>query len=137
MLLSEVSAEYYLVCEAKGFTPKTMKNKRQELRQLFVFLEEKRAVTRLESVSNHDLKAYVRHKQQSGLQPQSVVSLEGIEEAKKRGVYKGRPKKYTEKNKGLNHAIELFNNRSMNKMTVNEIAAITKISRATLYRAVK
>jgi DNA invertase Pin-like site-specific DNA recombinase len=62
--------------------------------------------------------------------------LEGIVEAKQRGVYKGRPKKYTEKNKGLQHAMELFNNRDKNGMTVNEIAEITKISRATLYRAV-
>ncbi|WP_127762469.1 recombinase family protein [Peribacillus asahii] len=63
--------------------------------------------------------------------------LEGIEEAKQRGVYKGRPKKYTEKNKGLQHAMELFNNRNTNKLTVNEIADITRISRATLYRSVK
>lgn len=63
--------------------------------------------------------------------------LEGIEEAKRRGVYKGRPKKYTENNKGLQHALELFKNRDKNKLTVNEITAITKISRATLYRVVK
>ena len=63
--------------------------------------------------------------------------LEGIELAKQRGVYKGRPHKYTDKHKGLQHALELFHNRNTNKMTVNEIADITKISRATLYRAVK
>lgn len=63
--------------------------------------------------------------------------LEGIAEAKERGVYKGRPKKYTEKNKGLQYALELFNNRDKNKMTVNEIEQITKISRATLYRESK
>ncbi|MFJ7976665.1 recombinase family protein [Peribacillus sp. NPDC096379] len=63
--------------------------------------------------------------------------LEGIEEAKKRGVYKGRPKKYTERNTGLQHALNLFHNRDINKMTVKEIEEITKISRATLYRAVK
>lgn len=63
--------------------------------------------------------------------------LEGIEEAKKRGVYKGRPTKYTEKHRGLQHAIELFDNRDTNKMTVKEIEEITKISRATLYRAVR
>ncbi|MEK4820254.1 recombinase family protein [Priestia sp. FSL R5-0680] len=63
--------------------------------------------------------------------------LEGIEEAKKRGVYKGRPAKYTEKHRGLQHAIELFHNRDTNKLTVKEIEEITKISRATLYRAVK
>ncbi|PEJ37512.1 resolvase [Peribacillus butanolivorans] len=63
--------------------------------------------------------------------------LEGIELAKQRGVYKGRPSKYTDKHKGLHHALELFNNRVTNKLTVNEISEITKISRATLYRAVK
>ncbi|MBY0210639.1 MULTISPECIES: recombinase family protein [Priestia] len=63
--------------------------------------------------------------------------LGGIEEAKKRGVYKGRPAKYTEKHRGLQHAIELFHNRDTNKLTVKEIEEITQISRATLYRAVK
>lgn len=63
--------------------------------------------------------------------------LDGIEEAKKRGVYKGRPKKYTENNRGLQYAIKLFNNRAINKMRVKEIEEITKISRATIYRAVK
>ncbi|SNS86785.1 transcriptional regulator, TetR family [Bacillus sp. OK838] len=63
--------------------------------------------------------------------------MEGIELAKQRGVYKGRPNKYTDKHKGLHHALELFNNRDTNKLTVNEISDITKISRATLYRAVK
>jgi len=63
--------------------------------------------------------------------------LEGIELSKQRGVYKGRPHKYTGKYKGLQHALELFHNRNTNKLTVNEIAEITKISRATLYRAVR
>lgn len=63
--------------------------------------------------------------------------IEGIEEAKKRGVYKGRPKKYTENNRGLQYALELFHNRPINKLTVKEIEEITKISRATLYRAVR
>lgn len=63
--------------------------------------------------------------------------LEGIEEAKRRGVYKGRPKKYTENNRSLRYALDLFCNRATNKMTVKEIEEITKISRATLYRAVR
>ncbi|MCG6796360.1 recombinase family protein [Geobacillus sp. YHL] len=63
--------------------------------------------------------------------------LEGIALAKQRGVYKGRPKKYTEHNKGLQYALELFRNREKNGMTVNEIAEITKISRATIYREAK
>lgn len=60
--------------------------------------------------------------------------LEGIERAKERGVYQGRPKTYTDKHKGLQHALELFNDRDNNKLTVDEIAEITNISRATIYR---
>lgn len=60
--------------------------------------------------------------------------LEGIAEAKKRGVYKGRPKTYTDNNKGLQHALELFFNRDTNKKTVQDIERITQISRATIYR---
>lgn len=62
---------------------------------------------------------------------------EGIAEAKSRGVYKGRPHTYTDKHKGLQHALELFNDRSNNGYTVKEIAEITKISKATIYRAVR
>lgn len=61
----------------------------------------------------------------------------GIEEAKKRGAYKGRAKKYTSKNASLVHALELYDNRESNKMTMNKIAEVTQISRATLYRAIK
>ena len=61
----------------------------------------------------------------------------GIEEAKKAGKYNGRPKKYTDRNAGLNHALELFANRSKNGMTVADIAEITKISKSTIYRAVR
>lgn len=63
--------------------------------------------------------------------------IEGIQEAKRRGVYKGRPKKYTEKNAGLNYALKLFNERSINKKTVKEIEEITKVSRSTIYREIK
>lgn len=60
--------------------------------------------------------------------------MEGMALAKQRGVYKGRPKKYTDHHKGLTHALELFDNRDTNGMTVSEICQITQISRATLYR---
>lgn len=62
---------------------------------------------------------------------------EGIQEAKVRGVFKGMPKKYTDKHKGLQHALALYVTRDSNKMTVNEISSITGISRATIYRAVR
>ncbi|MCY8523135.1 recombinase family protein [Bacillus atrophaeus] len=63
--------------------------------------------------------------------------IEGIELAKQRGVYKGRPHTYTVKHKGLQHALELYRDRDKNGLTVNAIAEITKISRATIYRAVR
>lgn len=63
--------------------------------------------------------------------------IEGIIEAKARGVYKGRPHTYTEKHSGLKHALALYTDRDNNKYTVNEIAEITQISKATIYRAVK
>lgn len=62
---------------------------------------------------------------------------EGIEQAKKRGVYKGRPKQYTDRNPNLKHAIELFINRDKNGKTVKEICQITGIGRSTLYREIK
>jgi DNA invertase Pin-like site-specific DNA recombinase len=61
----------------------------------------------------------------------------GIELAKRRGVYRGRPHTYTKRHKGLQHALELFNNRDQNGMTVDQISEITGISRATIYRAAR
>lgn len=75
MELEDVIQEYLYHCEAKGFTTKTMINKRQELKQVKEYLIKKRAITELESVTSHDLKAYVRLKQISGLQPQSIASM--------------------------------------------------------------
>lgn len=63
--------------------------------------------------------------------------LEGIAAAKIRGVYKGRPNTYTDKHSGLKHALELYSNRDANGYTVKKIADITKISKATIYRAIK
>ena len=56
--------------------------------------------------------------------------IEGIAEAKERGVYKGRPNTYTEKHSGLQHALDLYNNTESNGYTVKRIAEITKISKA-------
>ncbi|WP_349305445.1 tyrosine-type recombinase/integrase [Bacillus sp. FJAT-50079] len=67
--------EYEYYCLAKRYTKKTMKNKAQEHKQLKKFLIEKRGITELESISTHDLKAYVRTKHKDGLQPQSIVSM--------------------------------------------------------------
>ncbi|WP_026675781.1 tyrosine-type recombinase/integrase [Fictibacillus gelatini] len=75
MELEDVIREYEYHCMAKGFTEKTMKNKRQELKQMKNFLIEKRGIHELESITTFDLKAYMRLKQQSGLQPQSIVTM--------------------------------------------------------------
>ncbi|MFF2290068.1 hypothetical protein [Peribacillus butanolivorans] len=48
----------------KGFTEKTMKNKKQENKQLKNYLNDKRAITELEGIFTHDLKVYVRVKKQ-------------------------------------------------------------------------
>jgi integrase/recombinase XerD len=76
--LDEVLEEYLYHCLAKGYTPKTMKNKRQEYKQLNMFLKEKRAITTLEGITVHDLKAYIRLKQKDGLQPSSIKSVHKI-----------------------------------------------------------
>ncbi|WP_400247743.1 hypothetical protein AB3U99_11660 [Niallia sp. JL1B1071] len=39
------------------------------------YLQEKRGITELESITVHDLKAYIRSKQLDGLQAQSIVSM--------------------------------------------------------------
>ena len=62
---------------------------------------------------------------------------DGIILAKKRGVYKGRPQRYTASNKRLQHALELFRDRDDNKMTVKAISEVTNVSKATIYRAVR
>lgn len=59
---------------------------------------------------------------------------EGIAVAKEKGKYKGRVKKYTDKHAGMNHALEL---KAQGDKTVKEICAITKVSPAALYRALK
>ncbi|MGB3160378.1 MAG: recombinase family protein [Carnobacterium sp.] len=62
---------------------------------------------------------------------------EGIALAKEQGKYKGRKPKYTNQHKGLEHALELFNDRVNNKLTVKEIEDMTGISKSTIYRAVR
>lgn len=66
-----------------------------------------------------------------------VLQMEGIQRAKEQGKYKGRPKTYNDNHRGLQHALELFDDRDNNKMTVDDIADITGISRATIYREAK
>lgn len=62
---------------------------------------------------------------------------EGVAAAKARGVYRGRPRTYTVHHKGITHALALFAARDTNHLTVNDICAMTHISRATLYRVAR
>lgn len=55
--------------------------------------------------------------------------LAGVQLAKQRGAYKGKPAKYTDNNPKLTHAIEMYKEGK----TVKEICAITGIGRNTLY----
>jgi DNA invertase Pin-like site-specific DNA recombinase len=59
---------------------------------------------------------------------------EGIALAKENGKYNGRPRKYTEKHAGMNHAIELY---KTGNYTVKQICEITRVSRSAFYRELK
>lgn len=56
---------------------------------------------------------------------------EGIELAKKEGMFKGRLKKYHKNHAGMKYAVKLYKEGGM---TVNQICEITNVSRASLYR---
>lgn len=59
---------------------------------------------------------------------------EGRERAKKQGKHMGRP---GQDPKAVKRAIELFNNRENNGMSVNDISKITGVPRATIYAKAK
>ncbi|WP_209122287.1 phage integrase SAM-like domain-containing protein [Alkalihalobacillus sp. BA299] len=75
MLLEALLAEYIHDNLTKGFTEKTISNKRHEFKHFKAFIYEKRGIKEIESITSHDLKAYIRYKQQAGLQSQSIVSM--------------------------------------------------------------
>lgn len=75
MFIEDALKEYDFHCVAKGYTNKTMINKRQEYKQVLLFLKTKRGIDQLESVHTDDLRAYIRYKQQRGLTPQSIQSM--------------------------------------------------------------
>lgn len=52
MFREDALKEYDFHCIAKGYTSKTMINKRQEYKQVLLFLETKRGIDQLESVRN-------------------------------------------------------------------------------------
>ena len=59
---------------------------------------------------------------------------EGIELAKKKGIYRGRPKTFTENNPRLKHALDLYEGGGF---SVKEVCNVTGISPATFYRQLK
>lgn len=59
---------------------------------------------------------------------------EEIKQAKFKGKFRGRVKKYTKEHPGMNHAIELY---EKGDRTVKEICAITKVGRSSFYRELK
>lgn len=62
---------------------------------------------------------------------------EGVALAKKSGKYKGRIRKYTPKHPGMQHALQLYQDRESNQLTVKNICAITAVSRSALYREIR
>ncbi|WP_305928002.1 recombinase family protein [Bacillus mycoides] len=57
----------------------------------------------------------------------------GLDIAKKKGVQLGRPRKYGNKNEGMDHAIELY---TKGENTIRKICNITQVSRSALYREI-
>lgn len=60
--------------------------------------------------------------------------LEGVEIAKENGKYKGRVKKYHKNHLAMNAAVEDYYNRSVLRITVNDICKKYQVSRSALYR---
>ncbi|PAE07782.1 hypothetical protein CHI12_09510 [Terribacillus saccharophilus] len=73
MLFNDALKEYENHCLARGYTKKTMINKRQEYKHLYNFLSEKRGIRELEAIIFHDLRAYISFRQQSGIEPSSIL----------------------------------------------------------------
>lgn len=62
---------------------------------------------------------------------------QGIAEAKKRGVYKGREVKFSRDNRELQGAFDDYFNRDKTNLSVGRIASMHGMSRITLYRKLK
>lgn len=61
-------------------------------------------------------------------------TAEGRERAKKQGKHLGRPAK---PKKDVNRALELYDGRETNGMSVNDIAKLTSVPRSTIYNELK
>ncbi len=68
--------EYLVHCQARGYTAKTMINKRQEYKFLCNFMTKKRGTEdkHLKDIAVDDLKAYFRAKQRRGNKPQTILA---------------------------------------------------------------
>lgn len=75
MFIEDALKDYDFHCAAKGYTNKTMINKRQEYKQVCLFLKTKSGIEKLNHIHTDDLRAYIRFKQQRGLTPQSIQSM--------------------------------------------------------------
>ncbi|PEX83693.1 hypothetical protein [Bacillus cereus] len=67
MELEEVIEEYVYHCIAKGFIQKTIKNKRQEMKQLKRFLMDEKRISKLKSENNLHQKAYMKLENEEAL----------------------------------------------------------------------
>ena len=75
LLIEDLLEEYIFDNLTKGFTEKTIKNKRHEFKHFLFFMTEKRGIKEIDHITSHDIKAYIRVKQQAGIQQQSIVSM--------------------------------------------------------------
>ncbi|WP_281241089.1 recombinase family protein [Marinococcus luteus] len=57
-------------------------------------------------------------------------TTEGRERAKAQGKHMGRPRQL---DKAVQQALQLFENRATNKMSVNDIVKVTGVPRSTIY----
>jgi len=58
VLLEDALAEYDYHCLARNYTSKTVKDKRQELKQIKDLLNERHSIKVLTSMTRHDVNAY-------------------------------------------------------------------------------
>lgn len=75
MFLEDLLEEYFYYCQAKGFTKKTIINKRQELKHFRIYLKDERGIIEFEKITLLELRAYARFKTQQCLQPQSIDAM--------------------------------------------------------------
>ena len=78
LYLKDSIEEYMVHCKAEGLTSRNLHNKRHEFGHIQRFLIGKRAISKLELITEHDMKAYFRFRQSTGLQPTSLDIIEKV-----------------------------------------------------------